>query len=225
MTTETNCDMTADSAASPAVARPDARESEPPIGPAGSDEIDAIIELLKLMPPTSWIMKLSRPALTRFLGYSIKSRRAVLLLARSRDEIRPAGYVFAISDPRWFWIDFAARHPADALAILFHRSRRIFAQRRAASAHASGLPAFAWSESSPRTARILGLCVYPDQRRRGIAMNLYFKLFDALRELGCTKVEEYMGPNYPQYAGKFPEVCGWQLQPCSRGGYKITKAL
>jgi GNAT superfamily N-acetyltransferase len=108
---------------------------------------------------------------------------------------------------------------------------RLLALRRDARARAlagdavAGLPAFSWSPSHRGIARIIGLYVRKEHRRKGIAMELYFKLFDALKENVCFRVEEYMGPDYPQFAGKFPEVCGWQLQQVRSGGYKLSKRL
>jgi GNAT superfamily N-acetyltransferase len=199
------------------------------IGPATHADIDGIIELLYLRPPAFWMRKISIDHLRTFMGYAIKSPRSVLLLARSPGESVPAGYVFAVFDPRWFWIGFAVGNPPIACSIAFHRLLRLLALRREIRAQAggvtAGLPAFSWSPSRPDAARIIGLYVRKEHRRKGIAMDLYFKLFDALKEKACAKVEEYMGPDYPQYAGTFPEVCGWRLQPCDSGGYKISKSL
>jgi GNAT superfamily N-acetyltransferase len=200
------------------------------IGPAMHEEIGDLISLLYLRPPAFWMRKISAARLRRFLIYAVESRRAVLLLARAPRRNTPAGYVFAIFDPKWFWIGFVFRNPVLALSILLHRLMRLFELRRVLRDRASagdalaGLPEFSWSPSRPGSARIVGLYVREEHRRKGIAMELYFKLFDALKEKGCSRVEEYMGPDYPQYAGKFPEVCGWQLQQCSSGGYKISKS-
>jgi GNAT superfamily N-acetyltransferase len=204
-------------------------ESSVHLGPVKREEIDGVIELLYLRPPAFWMRKVSIVRLRIFLEYAIKSSRCVLLVARSPGEGVPAGYVLAVFDPRRFWIGFALGNPAVACSIAFHRLLRLLALRREIRAQAggvtAGLPAFSWSPSQPDVARIIGLYVRKEHRRKGIAMNLYFKLFDALKEKGCAKVEEYMGPDYPQYAGKFPDVCGWRLQQCDSGGYKISKSL
>jgi GNAT superfamily N-acetyltransferase len=197
------------------------------IDPARKDDIGGVAELLNLRPPSYWMRMLSDDGLRAFLEYSTSSPRSTLLVARPQGEPAPAGYVFAISDPRRFWAGFALRSPALARDILYHRLRRSLELRREARrrAPASALPAFAWSPSHPRVARILGLYVRREHRRKGIAMKLYFSLFETLKRTGGIKVEEYMGPDYPQYAGRFPDACGWRIQPCSSGGYKISKEL
>jgi GNAT superfamily N-acetyltransferase len=206
-------------------------ESAVPVGPATLEEIDGIIQLLYLRPPAFWMRGVSIGRLRTFLNYAIRSPRSVILLARAPAEDVPAGYVFAVFDPKWFWIGFALQYPAITLSILFLRLMRLLHLRREIRTRASagdavaGLPAFSWSPSHRGIARIIGLYVRKEHRRKGIAMDLYFKLFDALKEKVCFRVEEYMGPDYPQFAGKFPEVCGWQLQQCSSGGYKLNKNL
>lgn len=69
----------------------------------------------------------------------------------------------------------------------------------------ASLPQFRWSPSAPDAARILGLFVRPDHRRKGLALALYSRLFETLRAAGAATVEEYMGEDYPQYAGKSPQ--------------------
>jgi hypothetical protein len=201
------------------------------IAPAALEEIEGLIELLYLRPPAFWMRKVSRDRLKTFLKYALESSRAFTLLARAPGESSPAGYVFAITDARRFWTGFALGSPGIALAILFHRLVRLLDLRRQIKDRAdlgdatAGLPAFSWSHSRRDNARIIGLYVRKEHRRKGIAMDLYFKLFDALKGRSCSKVEEYMGADYPQFAGKFPEVCGWRLQQCSSGGYKLSKSL
>ena len=200
-------------------------------GPATAAEIGGIIELLKLRPPCFWMTKISAADLRTFLRYALESPRSVIMLARPKGEELPAGYVFAIFDPKWFWINFAFQNPGIMRSILFHRLMRRYEIRQEIRKNAregvstARFPEFSWSPGHRGIARILGLYVRKEHRRKGIAMDLYFKLFDVLREGGGFKVEEYMGPDYPQYAGRFPQVCGWQLEQCSSGGYKISKSL
>lgn len=148
-----------------------------------------------------------------------------------RDGLSPIGYVFAIIDSRRFWSVFSLRNPLLAMRIVFHRLMRLRELRRKeqvlakANPAAAGLPAFSWSPSRAECARIIGLYVRKEFHNQGVAMDLYFSLFDALRAKECTHVEEYAAPNYVEFAGKFPKVCGWSLQPCVCGGYKISRAL
>jgi hypothetical protein len=184
-----------------------------------------------LRPPSFWMRKISSADLRTFLRYAVESPRSVIMLARPSGEELPAGYVFAIFDPKWFWIRFAFQNPGIMRSILFHRLMRRYEIRQEIRRNASEaavtarFPEFSWSPGHRGIARILGLYVRKEHRRKGIAMDLYFKLFDVLKEGGGFKVEEYMGPDYPEYAGKFPQVCGWQLEQCSSGGYKISKSL
>jgi GNAT superfamily N-acetyltransferase len=199
--------------------------------PATLDDMDGIIELLYLRPPAFWMRKISRSDLKTFLKYALASPRAFFLLARAPGEDNPAGYVFAIVDAKRFWAGLAFADPGLTLSIMLHRLVRLLDLHRETKHRAEAgdaiayLPAFTWSPSHRGIARIIGLYVRKEHRRKGIAMELYFKLFDVLKENDCFKVEEYMGPDYPQFAGKFPEVCGWRLQQCSSGGYKLDKSL
>jgi GNAT superfamily N-acetyltransferase len=215
---------------------PEAPNGEAPgaanhISPATLDETGGIIELLHLRPPAYWMRSMSDAELRTFVRFALASPRSVLLLARAPGDPVPAGYVFAVFDPRWFWASFAVKHSSITRSIVVRRALRLLELRREikvralAGDSAAGLPPFSWSPSHRGIARIIGLYVRKEHRRKGIAMSLYFKLFDALKEKECFSVEEYMGPDYPQFAGKFPEVCGWRLQQCSSGGYKISKNL
>ena len=198
------------------------------IEPATPEDLDGVVELLNARPPAFWMRNVSDADLRTFLRYAVASDRAVLLLARTADS-GSAGYVFAVLDPRRFWLGFALRNQGLARKIMFYRLRRILERRRDLTRRehedAGGLPLFSWAPSRPDNARIIGLYVRKEQRRKGIAMELYLKLFAALKEKGGRRVEEYMGADYPQFAGKFPEVCGWLLQKCRCGGYKLSKTL
>lgn len=202
-----------------------------PIGAARVDETDAVIDLLMLRIPAFWMRQVTREDLRTFVRAAILSPRTAVLVARPEGALIPAGYVFAIFDVRTFWLRFALAHPTLSAKILYHRvvraaSLRAASRRRQREGQVDPtLPPFAWSPSDPRDARILGLYVRAEHRRKGIAMQLYFELFDVLTRCGCRRVEEYMGPDYPQYAGKFPEVCGFDLQQCACTGFKITKDL
>lgn len=201
-----------------------------PIQAAAPGDIDGIIRLLHARPPAYWMTRVAESGLRTFLAHVIESGRATLLVARAPEAAEPAGYVLAIQDARAFWLLFALKHPALALEICCLRVLRLSERRRATAQRPKArealvLPEFAWSPSDPRSARIVGLFVSEEFRRRGIAMDLYFKLFEALKKKGATLVEEYMGEDYMEYAGKFPEVCGWRPQTCRCGGYKIAKEL
>ena len=89
----------------------------------------------------------------------------------------------------------------------------------------AALPPFAWAPSARSAARVIGLFVRPEHRHKGVALSLYSGLFDALKAKGVALVEEYMGPDYAQYAGTFPEASGWRLQQCRCRGYKLAKEL
>ena len=201
------------------------------ISPASAAELGGLKTLLGMRWPSYWMRKVPESSLDAFLQYAVESARSVILLARAAGDRMPVGYVFATLDPRWFWTGFALRNPLTTHAIVAVRLlRRLELKRKRGQVHkqgdgASGLPDFAWTPSAPTVARILGLYVRHDHRRKGIAMGLYFKLFEALKAKGVRRVEEYMGPDYPRYAGRFPEACGWSLQRCSSGGYKISKQL
>jgi len=139
--------------------------------------------------------------------------------------------VFAIIDSARFWMGFALGNPGLAFSIFWHRLLRLVELRRktrnitGADGAAAGLPVFSWSPSGPGQARIIGLYVRQEHHAKGVAMDLYFNLFDVLREKGCEQVEEYAAPNYADFAGKFPKLCGWNLEACACGGYKISRAL
>lgn len=201
------------------------------IGPATALELGGLKTLLGLRWPSYWMKKVPDSSLDAFLQYAVDSARSVILLARAAGDRLPAGYVFATLDPRWFWTGFAVRNPLTTHAIVAARlMRRLELKRRRQRLQkqgdgASGLPDFSWTPSAPSVARVLGLYVRQEHRRKGVAMALYFELFEALKAKGVSRVEEYMGPDYPQYAGKFPQTCGWSLQKCSSGGYKISKEL
>jgi hypothetical protein len=203
----------------------EAAGAAPPIGLATVGEVDGLIALLRLRPPAFWMRRIEDPVLARFVAHAISDPRCVILVARAAGEEVPAGYLFSIRDPRRFWHGFVARHPIIALSILYHQLSRRVALRRLEKGGDPSLPAFSWSPASPDVARVLGLYVRAEHRRKGIALELYFRLFSELLARRCRRVEEYMGPDYPHYAGKLPEVCGWQLQKCRCGGYKITKDL
>ncbi len=202
-----------------------------PIGPATVGEIPALSELLHLRLPMFWMRRMPEPAFREFLARALESPRAVVLLARPPGAERPAGYVFALFDVARFWQGLALHHPRLALSIGYHHVRRTFElrredERRVATGEADRrLPEFAWAPAGPRNARILGLYVRAEHRRKGIAMDLYLRLFDELAARGCTRVEEYMGADYPEFAGKFPERCGWRQQQCRSGGYRISRSL
>jgi ribosomal protein S18 acetylase RimI-like enzyme len=202
-----------------------------PIGAATREDIGWLVAHLSERAPAHWMRCVPQADLRRFLVYAAESRRCALLLARPAGEAAPAGYVFAVLDTRGFWLGFALRHPVSAQKIFLqslYRSlerRHEISRRTRAGVGADELPAFAWSPSHPSAARIIGLHVKAEHRRKGIATDLYFKLFAVLTEKGAAQVEEYMSPNYTKHVGKFPEVCGWRLQKCRCEGYKITKTL
>ena len=201
------------------------------VGPAEPEELDGVLELLKLRIPAYWMRSVSDESLRAFLRHALKSPLCVLLAARAPDGANPAGYILAVRDARRFWLGFWLGHPLLASRIAALRLARLRERRRQADRRpvldpsGQALPLFSWAPSSPRASRIVGLFVRPEHRRKGIAMELYFKLFGALEQLGAERVEEYMGPDYLDYAGKFPEVCGWKPQRCRCGGYKLSKTL
>jgi len=199
------------------------------IEPASLADIGGLVELLNLKRPTAWIKKISLSGLKRFLEYSIDNPRSIILLARS-DNDNAAGYVFSTIDTGRFWLGFALRHPATMLAIMYYRLRNIVElkiQRKNKTPEQEGdahLPGFSWSPNGPGAARIVGILVRKEHRGKGVATKLYYRLFEALKEKKCVKVEEYMGPDYDQFAGKFHN-CGWDLQQLRGAGYKMTKLL
>ena len=199
------------------------------IEPAIQADIDGLVDLLYLKRPTVWVQRMSRGGLKKFLEYSIDNPRCVVLMARSGND-NAAGYIFSTIDTGQFWRGFAIRNPAIMLAIMYYRLQRAverksqrndWAPKQEGDAH---LPAFSWSTNGPGTARIVGLFVRSEHRGRGVATNLYKRLFEALKEKKCVKVEEYMGPDYDEFVGKFHN-CGWDLQKLNNGGYKLTKHL
>lgn len=210
-------------------------EDQPPpeilFGPAQPAEIDGIIDLMLVRPPAYWMRKVSQSEIRAFVTYAVAHRKAVIMTARPQGGLSPIGYVFAILDSRGFWSGFFIRNPLLAVWIVFHRLMRLRQRRRKEQNRVkrnpatAGLPAFAWSPSREACARIIGLYVRKEYHDQGIAMDLYFSLFDALRARNCARVEEYAAPNYADFAGKFPKVCGWSLQPCVCGGYKISRTL
>jgi GNAT superfamily N-acetyltransferase len=102
-----------------------------------------------------------------------------------------------------------------------YKERRRHAPEYKGDAH---LPAFSWSPSGPCIARIMGILVRREHRGKGVATKLYFRLFETLAEKNCLVVEEYLGPDYYQFVGKYHD-CGWQLQQLRGDGYKMTKHL
>jgi hypothetical protein len=196
-------------------------------GQASRADVDGIEDLIRLRPPAYWMRKIPAAGLRDFLDYALRSPHAVILAARTRNDAPPAGYVFAITDSIRFWAGFSLRSPFLAGAIVYHRLARLRELRRRNQARAgrAGLPRFSWSPSRLGYARIIGLYVRAEHHHKGVAMDLYFLLFEVLKERGCPRVEEYAAPDYAEFAGKFPKVCGWSLQACDCGGYKISRAL
>ncbi len=196
---------------------------------ATRDDVGGLIELLNARPPAFWMRKVGDEDLRKFLRSAVQSPRCVLLAARAPGEAVPAGYIFAVLDTRRFWSGFVLRNPALALKISVHRARRLRERRREIDGRAGGdaaaLPPFAWAPSARSAARVIGLFVRPEHRHKGVALSLYSGLFDALKAKGVALVEEYMGPDYAQYAGTFPEASGWRLQQCRCRGYKLAKEL
>lgn len=199
--------------------------------PAARTEVDGVVELMLLRPPAYWMRSVSVADLRAFLQYSAECAYSVLLVARPKNAASPAGYAFTITNTPRFWRGFALGNPALARSIVFHRLRRLRelrrrgARRASAGGGAAGLPAFSWSPGRLGYARIIGVYVRKEYRDQPIAMYLYFSLFDVLKAKGCARVEEYAAPDYADWAGNFPEVCGWSLQPCACGGYKISRAI
>lgn len=206
-------------------------ETSFPIGRAAGEDVDALIELLRLRPSAFWMRRKTDGELRLFLTHALDDPRCVLLVARPNGGGRPAGYVLATSDTNRFWLGFALRNPALALTISVARLARLrergkeIERRSVGGDQAAAVPGFSWTASGPANARIMGLYVRAEHRRNGIAMGLYFELFSALKTKGIARVEEYMGPDYLEYAGKFPQTCGWELQRCRCSGYKISKIL
>lgn len=215
----------------PTPSETEASESAAHFGPVTQAEIDDIIELIFMRPPAYWMTKISAADLRVFLDYAVGSSHSILLAARPANGASPVGFVFAVIDSVRFWAVFFLRNPVLARSIVFHRLVRLHELRRRnkararADAAAARLPAFSWSPNRRGYARIIGLYVRKEHHNKGVAMDLYFSLFDLLREKGCVHVEEYAAPDYAEFAGKFPKVCGWSLQPCVCGGYKISRAL
>lgn len=201
------------------------------ICPATREDIGGLIELLRLRPPMHWIVKVSDARLAEFLEYAVKSPRAVLLAARAPGDAKPAGYVLSALDAKRFWFHFGLRKPVAAQAIAVHRLRRLFELRRRINRVNSdggayaGLPPFAWTASDPGCARILGIFVRREHRRKGIAGALYAGLLEEVKARGGRLVEAYLGPDYARDAGSFPEACGWDLRRCDSGGFKVSKSL
>lgn len=214
---------------------PEAKTSNPNpeirLGPVTAAEIDGLVELMLLRPPAFWMRMVSAADLRAFLSHSVGNPHAVVLAARARDGNSPIGYVFAVVDSVRFWLGLSLRNPLLARVIVRHRLvrlrelRRRNKSRKSAGGAAAELPEFAWSPSYLGHARIIGLYVRKEHHNRGVAMDLYFSLFEALKAKGCSQVEEYAAPDYAEFAGKFPKLCGWSLQPCVCGGFKITRAL
>ncbi len=201
------------------------------IVPAGPADIEGVEKLMFLKPPMAWIKRGSPGHAKTFLEYSVDSHFCVMLVAHPHGNSEVAGYVLSVFDSNRFWQGFSLRNPVTMTAIMYHRLRRICSlnverrRRLFANGNDAHLPFFSWSSSGPETARIIGIYVNQDYRRQGIATQLYLKLFDTLRAKGCLKVEEYMGPDYFSFAGKFPETLGWHVQQLRDAGYKITKSL
>lgn len=200
------------------------------IGQASADDSPQLLELIDARPPAYWMRKVSRRSLEIFLNYARESPRAVFLVARPRTGEPLGGYVFAVIDARRFWLEFALRNPAIAQTIFVHRILRSFELQRELRDRApqgdslDAVPAFSWSSSHPRAARIIGLFVRPEHEGKGISMSLYLELCPALKEKGVDSVEEYMQPGLSPTAEKFFALCGWEIQPC-RLGYKLSKRL
>lgn len=194
------------------------------IGPAAPEDVGGLVELLNLRPPCYWMRRLAPAELRDFARHAVESAHSVVLMARPRSGDAPAGYVLAVADSARFWVGFALSKPSLARSIAAHRLARTIELSRRTKADAD-LPAFSWSPLRRGRARILGLYVRKEHHAKGVAMDLYFKLFDSLKEKGCERVEEYAAPDYAEFAGKFPKVCGWDLQPCACGGYKISRTL
>ena len=148
------------------------------IGTATREEIGWIAELLKERAPAFWMRRVPQADLRSFLKYAVESHRCALLLARPAGEPAPVGYVFAVLDARGFWLGFALKNPVIAQKIFFHRLRRNLersqetARRESAGGDEDALPSFAWSPSHPTAARIIGLHVSKEHRRKGIATRL-----------------------------------------------------
>ena len=201
------------------------------LGPLTYKEIDGTVDLMLMRPPAYWMGKVSVGDIRTFLEYAIGSPHSLILAARPKGGASPGGYVFALVDAPRFWAGFSIRNPVLAASIVYHWLMRARELRRRnenlarENAAAAMLPKFSWSPSRLGYARIIGLYIRKEHHNKGLAMDLYFALFDALREKGCPQVEEYAAPNYADFAGKFPKVCGWSLQPCVCGGYKISRAL
>lgn len=194
------------------------------------DDLPGLLELVTERPPAYWMTQVSESALMTFLSHSLLSPRSVLLIARSPAQQALAGYVLAISDARRFWLEFALRNPVVAQRAFVHRTLRTFELRKRAQDQAQGdgveeLPLFDWSPSRPGAARIVGLFVRKEHERKGVSMDLYFKLCETLEEKGVDLVEEYMTSDFPHTAQQFFELCGWDIEKCRCQGYKLTKKL
>jgi|GEM_PF-6220700 len=195
------------------------------IEPAGPADIAGLVELLNIKHPTAWIKRISHAGLQKFLRYSINNLRSVILMARMDDD-RSAGYIFSTFDTKRFWLGFSSRYPVTMSRIISYRLRGLYnayKRRNHEQGNLSHLPGFSWSPSGPGTARIMGTLVRKEHRGKGVATELYKRLFDALREKKCYKIEEYMGPDYCDFVGKYQD-CGWDFQQLNKG-YKMVKYL
>ncbi len=208
------------------------KEPEPSvlIRPAIPEDVAALIDLVYLRPPCSWMKGLSTASLAAFLRHAVDESRAVVLLARFADDGAPAGYVLALPDPAAFWLGFALDSPVIAQAIWFLRRRRAAERRREFEARAAAdgnapRPEFAWTPAYRGGARILGIYVRPERREGGLARKLYLALFDHLKARGASVVEEHLSPDYPGSAGELPTGFGWRLEACGCGGRKVSKSL
>jgi ribosomal protein S18 acetylase RimI-like enzyme len=199
------------------------------IRPAVREDVAALLDLLYLRPPCSWMSGLSTASLAVFLRYAIDDSRVALMLARFAGDGAPAAYIFAIADPGPFWLRFAVEYPVIAQAIWFLRRRRAAERRRelarAGFDGAAASPEFSWAPAYRNDARILGVYVRPDRRESGLARKLYLALFARLKAGGTSAVEEHWGPDYRGSAGEYPSGLGWRLEACGCGGRKASRSL
>lgn len=173
------------------------------------------------------------PLVFSALGVDAVCGRGCIIVAAYQDGT-PCGIVIAIVNRVHFWRWFLLRHPISGLVFAALKLQQRLRRRRrpgppeAAVRHkspsldAAGLKR-TWRESSATIAKTLFIGVAPESRGRGIAKQLYTRLFGALRQQGVTRIDAHIDSDNLASV-RLHESSGWQVQ-FGEIGYIATKDL
>jgi len=147
---------------------------------------------------------------------ALRGHNVVIILALS--QVTPVGYVIAVIDWRAYWRRFLPRCPLLATVILAARFRKsLFKKAYGPDSSAEARPRDqssarrTWTDSSRTIAKVVHIGVAPDKRGRGIAEQLYLRLFQELKHEGVVRIDATMSADNSDSI-RLHKKTGWTLE-------------